>query len=182
MKKILFLTNSDALKNLAAKNKNYEFEFVADAKNLEALLQQENSFDLLVADDDFSLPQTDLPILKFSKPIHITDLFSRVEILTQNAGKIFYTGDAVINLDARFIQQTSGLEEIKLTELETKILDFFLSRNDEEKTKGKILQEVWGYKNTDQMTDTGIVEVTLTKLRKKLKDVGAANLLNLKQN
>jgi len=191
--KILFLTNSDALKSLATKNKNYEFEFVGDEKKLNKILQKKISSETL----DYSLfifdeiiVQTrlinfsNLPAISFfkeqgdlnqihllTKPIHITELFGKIEILLQHQQKkVFEFKDHIFDFETRFIKRNDDGQEMKLTEIEAKILIFFLERSAEEKTKTKLLQEVWNYRYADQMTDTGIVEVTINKLRKKLKE------------
>jgi DNA-binding response OmpR family regulator len=195
MKKILFLTNSDALQTLALKNKNYEFEFVCDEKKLNKILQKKISlekvdYSLIILDEKVSQASlinfTNLPIISLvaeqqnfnaltysSKPIHITEFFNEIEILIQNQQrKIFKIDDCIFDFEARFIKKDNHQQETKLTELEAKILIFFLEKKAEEKTKAQLLQEVWSYKNTSQMTDTGVVEVNINKLRKKLKELG----------
>lgn len=204
MKKILFLTDSEALKNLVAKNQNYEFEFFADEKNLQEFLEKSSEnldysallLDQIITQTNF-INSLNLAIISFvkeqenlnqihflNKPVHIIELFSAIESLTtKRQDKIFNIGDCEIDLESRFIKKThdQSESEIKLTELEAKILDFFLDEF-AEKTKVKILQKVWGYKNSDQMADTGIAEVTINKLRKKLKELGIDELINFKLN
>ena len=111
-------------------------------------------------------------------------MLEKIDFLTKNQPKkIFYLGDCIINLEARFIQKiTDGkiADETKLTEIEAKILDFFFNEAEENRSKNKILQEVWNHKNADQMTDTGIVEVTINKLRKKLKEFTIDELISFK--
>ena len=180
MKKILFLTNSEVLQNLVTKNQNYEFEFVNNQENLNKILQERSAaFSLLILDETIFETNSALPTIFLRKPIHLTELFGKIEdLLSNQEKKIFNLGNCTINLEARFIKNDK--EEIKLTELEAKILDFFLDDNSGDKNKIRILQEVWNYKNRDQMTDTGIVEVTINKLRKKLKDLGIEQLVNFK--
>ena len=181
MKKILFLTNSEVLKNLVTKNQNYEFEFVEARENLDKFLREKPAdFSLLILDEPISETNfTNLPVIFLTKPLQITELFGKIENLLKNQEKkIFNLGNCTINLEARFIKNDE--EEIKLTELEVKILDFFLNESSENKSKTRILQEVWNYKNSDQMTDTGIVEVTINKLKKKLKDLGIEQLIYFK--
>lgn len=193
MKKILFLTDSEALKNLVSKNQDYEFEFISD----ENAISQNSDFSALILDQVIS--KTDfvnslvLPVISFcqeqkdlnnihflSKPLHITSLFAKIEELTEEPDKkTFRLGDCIIDLTSRFVRKDGGVE-IKLTELEAKILDFFLKDPGAQKTKDRILQEVWNYRYTGQMADTGIVEVTINKLRKKLKEAGIDEAINFK--
>ncbi len=182
------------LKNLVQKNQNYEFEFSALKKNFSEKNFSDFSlliFDQIVTDTAF-FNSLNLPIISFikeqkdldkihflPKPVHITELFAEIKNILQNQRrKILNLGDFIINFESRFIQK--DLNETKLTELEAKILQFFLEKSAEEKTKNKILQEVWNHMNSSQMTDTGIVEVTINKLRKKLKEIGIDEMINFK--
>lgn len=206
MRKILFLTDSEALKNLVIKNKNYEFEFFTDEKNLAEFLTKKSSenfdFSLLILDQivtqtefinhrnlkiiSFFKDQQNLNQIHFlSKPVHITELLSAIAILTKDQErKSIEIGDCVIDFESRFIKkihdQNSTDSETKLTEIEVKILDFFLNEPTKEKTKSEILRNVWNHKNSDQMADTGLVEVTLNKLKKKLKELGIDELINFR--
>jgi hypothetical protein len=207
MKKILVFSKNEALKDLFKKNQAYEFEFVESEKIFAEILRgSEKNYSLLICDQILAEPNllnlinnSNLPMISFfkeqsglekiyliPKPIHITALLEKIDFLTNNQQKkIFYLRDCSINLEARFIQKTADgkiINEIKLTEIETKILEFLFSEPEEKRTKNRILKEVWNHKNADQMTDTGIVEVTINKLRKKLKEIAIDDLINFKIN
>lgn len=205
MKKILTLSRSETLKDLLIKNQAYEFEFIEDEKIFTDILQKsEKNYSLLICDQILTEPSllnlinnSNLPVISFfkeqnglekiyliPKPVHITNLLEKIDFLTKNQPKkIFYLGDCIINLEARFVKKIAdgkAINEIKLTEIEAKILDFFFNESEEKRTKNRILQEVWNHKNADQMTDTGIVEVTINKLRKKLKEFAIDELISFK--
>ena len=199
--KILFLTVSETLRNLVIRNKNYEFDFVDDGRKLSAVLQrnltEKNSpYTLLIIDENIAdtnlINSTNLDVISLNKdqkniekihyinkPLHVTDLFGKIEFLIENQQrKILNFDNFSINLEARFMRKNDG-SETKITELEAKIIEFFLDENQLEKTKARILQTVWSYKNSDQMTDTGTAEVTINNLRKKLKEFGIDEQINL---
>jgi len=206
MKKILFLTNSEVLKSLVIKNKDYEFDFVDDEKKLNQILQRKFTqetldYELLILDENVAETKliniANLDVISFikeqrnldkiyhlSKPIHITDLFAKIAFLSKrHQRKIINLGNFIINFESRFVKKMIDdrvTNEIRLTELEAKILNFFLEHPEMEKTKIILLQEVWKYSNANQVTDTGIVEVTINKLRKKLKEIGIDELVNFK--
>lgn len=200
MPKILVLSENEALKDLLKKNEDCEFDFKNNEEDLNNLLSQnQESHSLLIVDKNISdlqlislinsknipiiLLSNDQPLLnkyhKLNKPFHISNLLEIINSITKNKEKkIFYLGDCEINLEARFIRKENSVDEVKLTELETKILDFLLKEND--KSKNNILRQVWNYKNSKEMTDTGIVEVTINKLRKKIKDYEINKIINFK--
>ena len=60
-------------------------------------------------------------------------------------------------------------EEVELTSSENKILTLLFRGNGEVVTKEKILQELW---QTDEFIDANTLNVKMTRLRKKLGEIG----------
>ena len=65
--------------------------------------------------------------------------------------------------------QEGEREEIELTSSENKILTLLFRGNGEVVTKEKILQELW---QTDEFIDANTLNVKMTRLRKKLGEIG----------
>lgn len=174
-----------------AKNSNYEFEFSAATPDF-------SKFSLLILDEIVSdvafFNSLNLPVISFvkeqtgfeqihflNKPVRITELFTKIDdLLKTQQRKIINLGDFTINFEARLIQNSQNFQEIKLTEIEAKILEYFIEKSEAERNRINILENVWNYTNAAQMTDTGIVEVSINKLRKKLKEIGIDSLINFK--
>ncbi len=64
-----------------------------------------------------------------------------------------------------------------LTKKESMLLSFLMNRKNNFVTKEEILAEVWAYKN---LQETRTVDIHISKLRKKLKNVGCDNFLKTK--
>ncbi len=68
------------------------------------------------------------------------------------------------------------LSEI-LTKKESMLLSFLMNRKNDYVTKEEMLMEVWSYNN---LQETRTVDIHISKLRKKLKNVGCDNYLKTK--
>ncbi|MCL2112888.1 response regulator transcription factor [Lactococcus protaetiae] len=83
--------------------------------------------------------------------------------------------DEIHAVDSRYDAETSNRSrstdriEIELTTSENKILTLLFRANGEVVTKEKILQELW---QTDEFIDTNTLNVKMTRLRKKLAEIG----------
>lgn len=64
-----------------------------------------------------------------------------------------------------------------LTKKESMLLSFLMNRKNNYVTKEEILSEVWAYKN---LQETRTVDIHISKLRKKLKNIGCENYLKTK--
>lgn len=191
MIKIILLSENQILNNLIASNKQLDLSVIKDESELVKILKEHpqdylltianrlitdastikalNSSDVILV--SFFKDQAGVEKIKFlEKPFHISKLLAIAEETKRELSKKqFLFKDCLIDLERRFI--TKSEQEIRLTEIEAKILDFFLSKEQKIHSKSALLLEVWNHKNIDQMTDTGIVEVTINKLKKKLKDL-----------
>lgn len=181
MKKILVYTKSEFLEKLLSKCKDrYELKFINEAKQLNLILNADYS--LLILDEfEGQLPDLSCATIFLTKnpedkpaeygqilvkPIRIVTLFAVIEnLLTKD--RTIRIGDCSLDLNQRLIQKSVDMLELKLTEIETKILEFFL-KTECAKTKPEIVEKVWGHKN--DLIETGVVSVALAKLRKKLKE------------
>ena len=70
-----------------------------------------------------------------------------------------------------------GVQEIKLTSRESLLLELLLSRKNEIAERSLILNQIWG---TDDFFTARSMDVFITKLRKKLKEDPAVQILNIR--
>lgn len=106
-----------------------------------------------------------------AKPFRFGDLLRRLE---QAAARDFVAiGPFRLDPNAREITGTAGLR-LRLTEKETAMLLFLARAGDQVVARDALLGEVWGYSG-DATTHT--VETHIYRLRRKLTENGAADLL-----
>ncbi len=70
-----------------------------------------------------------------------------------------------------------GIQEIKLTSRESLLLELLLSRKNEIAERSLILNQIWG---TDDFFTARSMDVFITKLRKKLQEDPAVQILNVR--
>ena len=70
-----------------------------------------------------------------------------------------------------------GVQEVKLTSRESLLLELLLSRKNEIAERSLILNQIWG---TDDFFTARSMDVFITKLRKKLKEDPAVQILNIR--
>lgn len=129
------------------------FIFMVDNKNLKVDFKKEGfiCFDVVL------------------KPINVNKLLSTIKTLLDNKTlsdevPIFIKGNWFTPKKNTF--ETSLGETVRLTEKETKIINYLYERRGEVKSKDLILRAVWGYKKT---LSTHTLETHIYRLRKKLE-------------
>lgn len=111
------------------------------------------------------------------KPFAFQELLARIEALLRRPQEqaettILTCGDLEMNLLTRVV--TRGGTEITLTPREFQILEYFLRRKNRVVTRTMLLEGVWGYHFDPH---TNVVDVHVSKLRKRLDDSGAESLI-----
>ncbi len=201
MNKILVISSNQALKNLLTNQQEFEFIF-SDLQEKIAEIDNElpKEIILVIIDQEISLESKiidlilskNLPVISMlknqgylsqiknlttlPKPIRILELSTMItKIIVNQEPKIIDYKNCQINFQTRII--TKNQNEIKLTELESNLLKYLISHGDNP-SKNNLLIQVWNYKNLENINDTGIVEVAINKLKKKLREIGGADLLD----
>ena len=110
----------------------------------------------------------DIGVAKLPKPIYFPQLLSRIKKEMRdfviNKNREIEIGPYSFNyLMKRLVTKTGS--EIRLTEMETKILNFLYESNGKLIKRDTLLTEVWGYKS-EVMTHT--LETHIYRLRKKI--------------
>ena len=110
----------------------------------------------------------DIGVAKLPKPIYFPQLLSRIKKEMRdfviNRNREIEIGPYSFNyLMKRLVTKTGS--EIRLTEMETKILNFLYESNGKLIKRDTLLTEVWGYKS-EVMTHT--LETHIYRLRKKI--------------
>ena len=110
----------------------------------------------------------DIGVSKLPKPIYFPQLLSRIKKEMRdfviNKNREIEIGPYSFNyLMKRLVTKTGS--EIRLTEMETKILNFLYESNGKLIKRDTLLTEVWGYKS-EVMTHT--LETHIYRLRKKI--------------
>lgn len=103
-----------------------------------------------------------------TKPFYVEELIARLHAVTRRGAErtsILQFGDLVVNLIQR--QLKVGGEAIEVTSREFKLLEYLMRSPGRVFTRTQILEHVWGY---DFDPNTNLVDVHVTRLRKKLSD------------
>ena len=111
------------------------------------------------------------------KPFSPKELESRIKALlgrlnkantsTNRSSGIMQVGAVRIDTNTRQVYKSS--QQIRLTEMEFKLLELLVSRGGKAVSRSEILQQVWGY-TTTQYVDHRVVDVHISRLRAKLED------------
>lgn len=115
-----------------------------------------------------------------TKPFYLEELKMRIQALLKRSGKFdqntLFFGDVRVNLatNSTFV----GDKEVELLGKEFDLLVYFLQNQNVILPKSQIFDRLWGF---DSDTTVSVVEVYVSKIRKKLKGTDfAANLQTLR--
>ncbi len=115
-----------------------------------------------------------------TKPFYLKELKLRIEALLKRSGKFdqntFSFGDVCVNLSTN--STYVGDKEVELLGKEFDLLVYFLQNQNVILPKSQIFDRLWGF---DSDTNVSVVEVYVSKIRKKLKGTDfATNLQTLR--
>ena len=115
-----------------------------------------------------------------TKPFYLKELKMRIEALLKRSGKFdqntFSFGDVCVNLSTN--STYVGDKEVELLGKEFDLLVYFLQNQNVILPKSQIFDRLWGF---DSDTTISVVEVYVSKIRKKLKGTDfATNLQTLR--
>ena len=115
-----------------------------------------------------------------TKPFYLKELKMRIEALLKRSGKFdqntFSFGDVCVNLSTN--STYVGDKEVELLGKEFDLLVYFLQNQTVILSKSQIFDRLWGF---DSDTNVSVVEVYVSKIRKKLKGTDfATNLQTLR--
>ena len=103
-----------------------------------------------------------------TKPFYLKELKMRIEALLKRSGKFdqntFSFGDVCVNLSTN--STYVGDKEVELLGKEFDLLVYFLQNQNVILPKSQIFDRLWGF---DSDTNVSVVEVYVSKIRKKLK-------------
>lgn len=103
-----------------------------------------------------------------TKPFYLEELKMRIQALLKRSGKFdqntFSFGDVCVNLSTN--STYVGDEEVELLGKEFDLLVYFLQNQNVILPKSQIFDRLWGF---DSDTNVSVVEVYVSKIRKKLK-------------
>ncbi|KLO23570.1 response regulator ArlR [Marinitoga sp. 1197] len=103
------------------------------------------------------------------KPFEIEELLARIEALLRRLGKHEVLSVSNIELDSEKMEVKVKGKEINLTLTEFNLLRYLLVNRNSVISKEKLLEEIWGY---DDPENINLVEVYINYLRKKLGNEG----------
>lgn len=108
-----------------------------------------------------------------TKPFSTLEVLARIRALLRRAGEGEGEGGAVerfgsVRIDPRSRAVTRDGQEVPLAPMEYDLLMALVERRGAVASRTELLEEVWGYANTDVMTRT--VDIHVAELRKKLED------------
>ena len=115
-----------------------------------------------------------------TKPFYLKELKMRIQALLKRSGKFdqntFSFGDVCVNLSTN--STYVGDKEVELLGKEFDLLVYFLQNQNVILPKSQIFDRLWGF---DSDTNVSVVEVYVSKIRKKLKGTDfATNLQTLR--
>ncbi|WP_416457679.1 response regulator transcription factor [Streptococcus thermophilus] len=115
-----------------------------------------------------------------TKPFYLEELKMRIQALLKRSGKFdqntFSFGDVCVNLSTNSTYVDD--EEVELLGKEFDLLVYFLQNQNVILPKSQIFDRLWGF---DSDTNVSVVEVYVSKIRKKLKGTDfATNLQTLR--
>lgn len=108
-----------------------------------------------------------------TKPFSTLEVLARIRALLRRAGESDRATTSIerfgaIRIDRRSRTVTKNGEEVALAPMEYDLLIALVERRGGVATRAELLEEVWGYANTDVMTRT--VDIHMAELRKKLEE------------
>jgi DNA-binding response OmpR family regulator len=106
-----------------------------------------------------------------TKPFSIRELLARVKALirrsTYEPGNIEEVAFANLKIDFKKQEMLKGINPVRLSATEYRILHYFIDHESEVISRDKFLDEVWGY---DSYPTTRTVDNYILSLRKKIED------------
>lgn len=106
-----------------------------------------------------------------TKPFSIRELLARVKALirrsTYEPGDIEEVAFANLKIDFKKQEMLKGINPVRLSATEYRILHYFIDHEGEVISRDKFLDEVWGY---DSYPTTRTVDNYILSLRKKIED------------
>jgi len=106
-----------------------------------------------------------------TKPFSIRELLARVKALirrsTYEPGDIEEVAFANLKIDFKKQEMLKGINQVRLSATEYRILHYFIDHEGEVISRDKFLDEVWGY---DSYPTTRTVDNYILSLRKKIED------------
>ena len=112
-----------------------------------------------------------------TKPFYLEELKMRIQALLKRAGKFnentLSYGDVTVNLSTN--STTKAGKDVELLGKEFDLLVYFLQNQNVILPKTQILDRLWGF---DSDTTVSVVEVYVSKIRKKLKGTAFAKNLH----
>jgi DNA-binding response OmpR family regulator len=106
-----------------------------------------------------------------TKPFSIRELLARVKALirrsTYEPGNIEEVAFADLNINFKRQEMLKGINPVRLSATEYRILHYFIDHEGEVISRDKFLDEVWGY---DSYPTTRTVDNYILSLRKKIED------------
>ena len=132
--------------------------------------KNQNSSNLIfIMNKKIKLPTENFNFKTFNQPIMFNDLLIYIKTLETTLSKeklnVKFGNKLYDRLNSKLINSTSG-DFIKLTDLENKLINFILNKNDG-CTKNEILKNVW--QHTAKL-ETHTMESLIYRLRKKIED------------
>jgi DNA-binding response OmpR family regulator len=108
-----------------------------------------------------------------TKPFDMDELLARTRAMTRRRGEflqndVLYFAD--LTLCASDYTLWCGAQQVRLSRREMEILRYFLTRLHTVVDKEELFSRIWGYDNTADITG---VEVYVSFLRKKIREIGA---------
>ncbi|AEX85942.1 response regulator ArlR [Marinitoga sp. 1135] len=103
------------------------------------------------------------------KPFEIEELVARIEALLRRLGKHESMKVGNIEMDLEKMEVKVNEKVVNLTLTEFNLLKYFMQNKNVVISKEKLLEEIWGY---DDLENINLVEVYINYLRKKLGKEG----------
>lgn len=117
-----------------------------------------------------------------TKPYNTQILLARISALLKRSGStaasssILTYGDFQLNLSNATI--TYNNKEIELTKNEVKILSYLINHKGEIVSRELLMEYLW---STDYFVDDSTLTVNVTRLRKKLEEIGIENVIETRR-
>ncbi|MBC6389165.1 response regulator transcription factor [Lactobacillus kunkeei] len=117
-----------------------------------------------------------------TKPFHREELILRVKALLKRTGRLgnnnsLSAGEFNVDLGRHYVEYQN--QELKLNGKEYDLLVYFMQNPSTIITKDQIFDRLWGF---DSETSLSVVEVYMSNLRKKIKQISGANPIKTLRN
>ncbi|TLU81893.1 MAG: response regulator transcription factor [Chlorobium sp.] len=109
------------------------------------------------------------------KPFEFEELLARIRVQLRTKNKADDSLSAgIVSINPATHQVFSGSQEITLTPKEFALLEYLIRNKDRVCTRSRIIEHVW---DIHFDSDTSVIDVYITFLRKKLDAAGSGNLI-----